>query len=236
MSSRAPSDSAAGDLCLERDLPTTPADVAAQRGLREARAEDGLDEDRLRRLVPPRLVGAAVADRSTSAGRPPFDLQTVEPRLRPVAPADRDFLLRLYASTREEELRQVDWPPEQKAAFLEQQFAAQDLHYRERYPGASLDVVEIGGAAAGRFYVARWEREIRVMDVALLPEFRGRGIGTRLLRRLFEEADRSARAVSIHVESMNPARELYRRLGFALREDKGVYLLLERPAAETGGR
>ncbi len=74
------------------------------------------------------------------------------------------------------------------------------------------------------------------MDVALLPEFRGRGVGTRLLLRLFEEADRCRLAVSIHVERMNPALALYRRLGFTLREDKGVYLLLERPAAPADGR
>lgn len=150
-------------------------------------------------------------------------------RLRPVTPDDRDFLLRLYASTREEELAQVEWPSGQKAAFLEQQFTAQDIHYRENYPGAALDVIEVDGAAAGRLYVARWPREIRIMDIALLPEFRGRGIGGALLRELCAEADRGECTLSIHVERMNPALRLYRRLGFEVREDKGVYLLLERP-------
>jgi ribosomal protein S18 acetylase RimI-like enzyme len=152
------------------------------------------------------------------------------PQLRPVQPADRDFLLRLYASTREEELKQVAWAEGLKTAFLEQQFDAQDRHYRENYPGATLDIVVVDGVAAGRFLVARWPREIRVMDIALLPEFRGRGLGTHLLRELFAEADSSRREVSIHVERTNPALELYRRLGFELREDKGVYLLLTRPA------
>jgi len=69
------------------------------------------------------------------------------------------------------------------------------------------------------------------MDIAFLPEFRGRGLGTRLLRALFAEADASRREVSIHVERLNPALELYRRLGFELREDKGVYLMLARPPA-----
>lgn len=151
--------------------------------------------------------------------------------LRPVSPADRDFLLQLYASTREQELSQVAWPADFKAAFLEQQFDAQDRHYRENYPGATLDVVVVDGVAAGRFLVARWPQEIRVMDIAFLPEFRGRGLGTRLLRALFAEADASRREVSIHVERLNPALELYRRLGFELREDKGVYLMLARPPA-----
>jgi ribosomal protein S18 acetylase RimI-like enzyme len=229
MSSRGPSDPAAGALRLERDLPTAPADVAAQRALRGIRLPQGLDADRLRRLTPPRLFPVPAAARSTAAGRRPFDLQAVEHRLRPVEPADREFLLRLYASTREDELRQVEWPAEQMAAFLEQQFTAQDIHYRENYPGATLDVVEVGSAAAGRLYVARWPREIRIMDIALLPEFRGQGIGTRLLAALVGEADRGECTLSIHVERMNPALRLYRRLGFEVREDKGVYLLLERP-------
>lgn len=151
-------------------------------------------------------------------------------RLRPVESGDRDFLLRLYSSTREDELRLVDWPLNQRAAFLEQQFTAQDLHYRERYEGATLDVVEIDGQPAGRLYVARWPSEVRIMDIALLPEFRGRGIGGALLRELLAEGERAGRAVSIHVERQNPALRLYARLGFELREDKGVYLLLERPA------
>lgn len=156
-------------------------------------------------------------------------MPTLEPRLRPVTSEDREFLLRLYASTREEELSQVEWPPGQKAAFLEQQFTAQDIHYRENYPGATLDIVEVGGVSAGRLYVARWPREIRIMDIALLPEFRGRGIGGALLRELCAEADRGECTLSIHVERMNPAQRLYRRSGFEVREDKGVYLLLERP-------
>jgi ribosomal protein S18 acetylase RimI-like enzyme len=147
--------------------------------------------------------------------------------LRPVSSSDRDFLLHVYASTREEELAPVPWTEAQKAAFIEQQFEAQDRHYREHYAGASLDVVEWDGAPAGRLYVARWTDEIRIIDIALLPEFRGRGIGTRLLRGLLDEAARARRRVSIHVEKHNPALRLYARLGFAPIADRGVYLLME---------
>jgi ribosomal protein S18 acetylase RimI-like enzyme len=147
--------------------------------------------------------------------------------LRPVSSSDRDFLLHVYASTREEELAPVPWTEAQKAAFIEQQFEAQDRHYREHYAGASLDVVEWDGAPAGRLYVARWSDEIRIIDITLLPEFRGRGIGTRLLRGLLDEAARARRRVSIHVEKHNPALRLYARLGFAPIADRGVYLLME---------
>jgi ribosomal protein S18 acetylase RimI-like enzyme len=139
------------------------------------------------------------------------------------------FLVELYASTREEELAQVAWDDGTRRAFVEQQFAAQDAHYRANYPGATLDVIEVDGVAAGRLYVHRGPSDIRIMDIALAPGFRGRGIGTSLLRGLMQEADASGRRLSIHVEMNNPARSLYDRLGFEHAGESGVYVLMERP-------
>jgi ribosomal protein S18 acetylase RimI-like enzyme len=149
--------------------------------------------------------------------------------LRPVSDADRAFLVELYASTREQELAQVAWDDGTKRAFVEHQFTAQDAHYRANYPGATLDVIELDGIPAGRLYVHRGESDIRIMDIALAPSFRGRGIGTSLLRGLMEEADASGRKLSIHVEMNNPARSLYDRLGFRPAGEHGVYVLMERP-------
>jgi ribosomal protein S18 acetylase RimI-like enzyme len=147
--------------------------------------------------------------------------------LRPVRSSDREFLLAVYASTREAELGLVDWSDEQKDAFVRHQFEAQTAHYLERYTGASFKVIEVDGEPAGRLYVARWEDEIRVMDIALLPEHRGTGIGTRLLRDLLDEAEASGKKVTVHVELNNPALSLYQRLGFRPVAERGVYLLLE---------
>lgn len=83
------------------------------------------------------------------------------------------------------------------------------------------------GEPAGRLYVHRREREIRLMDIALLPEFRGDGIGGALLDDLFAEAAASGRTLTIHVESYNPARRLYERRGFRQIGEHGVYLLME---------
>lgn len=145
-------------------------------------------------------------------------------RLRPVTDADRPFLLELYAGVRAPELALVPWDEATKRAFVAQQFAAQDAHYRAHYPGATLDVIEVGGAPAGRLYVHRGEHDVRIMDIALAPEHRGRGIGTALLRALIAEA--GARTLSIHVEAGNPARRLYERLGFRPAGEHGVYVLL----------
>jgi GNAT superfamily N-acetyltransferase len=147
--------------------------------------------------------------------------------LRPVGPSDRDFLLRVYSSTREEELRLVDWSDDQKAAFVRMQFEAQDSYYREHYHPATFDVVKVDGEPVGRLYVARWEDEIRIIDVALLPEHRGRGIGTSVIRALLDEAAAFGKRLSIHVEKHNPARRLYERLAFAEVADRGLYVLME---------
>jgi ribosomal protein S18 acetylase RimI-like enzyme len=90
-------------------------------------------------------------------------------------------------------------------------------------------VIVADGTPIGRLYVARWPGDIRIVDIALMPEHRGSGLGTRLLRELFAEADATRRKVSIHVEVFNPARRLYERLGFVQAGDRGVYLLMERP-------
>ena len=146
--------------------------------------------------------------------------------LRPATEADRDFLLSVYASTREDELARVDWEEGAREAFLEHQFSAQDSHYRANYPGATFDVIEVDGEPAGRLYVHRGAEEIRIMDIALAPAFRGQGIGTELLRELMSEAAASARSLSIHVEMNNPARRLYERLGFEPAGEHGIYVLM----------
>jgi ribosomal protein S18 acetylase RimI-like enzyme len=89
-------------------------------------------------------------------------------------------------------------------------------------------IVAPGGEPAGRLYVARWEDEIRIVDIALLPDFRGRGLGTALLEDLMAEADAAGKPLSIHVEQNNPARSLYDRLGFEEAGEFGVYVLMRR--------
>lgn len=155
----------------------------------------------------------------------------MDPRitLRPIGPEDMDLLLRVYRSTREEELAMiVDWTAEMKAAFIRQQFNAQHVWYQEHYEGASFDVILVDGVPAGRLYVHRRPKEIRLVDIALLPELRKGGIGTSLLRDLLAEGDEARKPVTIHVEIYNPAMRLYERLGFRPIEDRGVYRLMER--------
>jgi GNAT superfamily N-acetyltransferase len=155
---------------------------------------------------------------------------------RPIRLEDEEFLYRVYASTRAQELAPLDWSDEQKGAFLRMQFRAQHRYYMENYYSSRFDVVLLDGEPAGRLYVARWSEEMRIIDVALLPEFRGRGVGTALIGALSQEAAEKGLPLRIHVERGNPALALYERLGFRPVADRGVYLFLEwrRPAPGAG--
>lgn len=161
--------------------------------------------------------------------------ETVRVGRRPAGPADAEFCYRVYAGTRQEELEPTGWSDEQKDAFLRQQFEAQDRYYREHYAGADFLVLEFEGRPVGRLYVVRWPDEIRLIDIALLPAERGRGLGSSVLGELLAEGRAAAKPVRIHVERFNPALRLYERLGFRAVADRGVYLFLEwSPAAPAG--
>lgn len=143
---------------------------------------------------------------------------------RPETDADEAFLRGLYASTRAAELAPVPWDEAVKAAFLRQQFDAQRLHYRREFPQAAFDVLLRDAEPIGRLYLDRSGPEWQLLDIALLPEQCGAGLGTLLLRALLAEAGASNAPVLLHVETFNPARRLYARLGFVPLADEGVYL------------
>lgn len=144
-------------------------------------------------------------------------------RFRPRTDEDRPFLARLYASTREDEMKLVPWTDEQKAEFLEMQFEAQTQHYDSYYAGSEFLVIEKDGERIGRLYIERFPDELLIVDIALLPQYRGSGIGTILLQEILDEAAQTGRVVSIYVEVYNPALHLYQRLGFEHVDTNGVY-------------
>lgn len=146
---------------------------------------------------------------------------------------DRPALRALYASTRQEELAAVPWPEATKAAFLDQQFALQHHHYVTHFPAADFLVVVSSGALVGRIYrdgvapEATGEACDTVIDVSLLPGWRGRGLGTALLRAVMEDAARRGRGVALSVFVPNErARRLYERLGFTAVAMNGPYLAM----------
>lgn len=124
--------------------------------------------------------------------------------LRAIADDDRPFLARLYASTREAEMRMTGWSEVQQSIFLQSQFAAQQRAYLA-YPDARFLLVLHDGEPAGRLYLQTLPDRLHVIDIGLMPACRARGIGTALLRGVMADADVCGKAVSLHVESTNRA-------------------------------
>lgn len=156
----------------------------------------------------------------------PDDSQPV--RLRAVTPEDEGFLLRVYASTRAEEMARVPWDDAQRAAFLKMQFDAQLHHYQSNFPSASYQIIErAGGQPVGRLYVLRTDEFTRILDITILPDFRNAGIGTPLIEDLMAEAASVRKPLRIYVESFNPSRRLFERLGFHPIQENGIHLLME---------
>ena len=147
--------------------------------------------------------------------------------LRPQLDSDLEFAAHLYAESREEELRRVEWSDEVKRAFLRAQFDAQWAHYSQHYHDAAFSIIERDGARIGRLYVWAGPDDVRIVDIAICAEARGAGIGSALLREVMEEAARSGKSASIHVERDNRALGLYQRLGFEHVDDHGVYYLMK---------
>jgi len=147
-------------------------------------------------------------------------------QLRQENEGDLEFLRRLYGTIRRAELEMTSWDAAQKEAFVRMQFLAQREHYLKYYPKASFQIIESETGPIGRLYVDRWEREIRIMDIALLPEYCGQGLGSQLIISIQEEGRRTGKDVTIHVEKFNPALRLYERLGFYVAGDKEVYYFM----------
>ena len=145
---------------------------------------------------------------------------------RPSSDQDLEFLYQVYASTRQEELKLTPWNQQEKEEFLQMQFTAQHKHYHEQYRDASYDIILFRNEQIGRLYVDRREDEIRIVDIALLPKYRGHGIGSGIMSGILDDARQAGMSVTIHVERNNPAMHLYERLGFQKLEDVGVYYLM----------
>jgi ribosomal protein S18 acetylase RimI-like enzyme len=157
-------------------------------------------------------------------------------RFHPITPGDAEVNYRIYYSTREEELRKSGWTEEEKEKFVRMQFELQQKQYTSCYRGAAFNLILLGDATAGRLFIHETACEIRIMDIAILPEYRNKGIGTAVLNGIISTAEQKNKRASIHVEIYNPARRLYERLGFTISELRGMYYFMEYiPDAEKQG-
>ncbi|MDD9965235.1 MAG: GNAT family N-acetyltransferase [Myxococcales bacterium] len=154
--------------------------------------------------------------------------------LRPIGSEDLPFLEMLYASTRDAELQALAGSEEQRHAFVRLQFEAQRRHYDRHFRSAQAWIISAAGVPVGRLVVDRRAEEVRVVDISLLPRYRGRGLGSQVLREVLREARQTDRPVRLHVDKRNRAKRWYARLGFLTIEDAGAHDLIEwRPHMES---
>ncbi|ACK66019.1 GCN5-related N-acetyltransferase [Rippkaea orientalis PCC 8801] len=142
-------------------------------------------------------------------------------------PQDNLFLLDVYSSTREDVQVVIDWTQEQKTAFIQMQFNAQHSYYQEHYSEAEFLIITVENIPVGRLYIERWDKEFRIIDIALLASHRQQLIGSSLLKAILMIAQEEGLAVTIHVENYNRAMNLYHRLGFRKIGNCGLYDLME---------
>lgn len=146
---------------------------------------------------------------------------------RPETPEDEPFLRRVFECARAAELELLPGNDEQRAAFLDLQFRAQRAHYHRMYPHGSFFVIFFEGDPIG-YWVVNQTESIHLVDIALLPEYRGRGIGTQLIESLIRESEATGKAITLNVEQFSRARRLYERLRFVAEDIDGVYIRMRR--------
>ena len=125
--------------------------------------------------------------------------------LRPADDGDVAFLFSLHVTTMRELIEQTwGWDEEW-----------QRKDFDTRYKRCRVSVIEEDAAAVGALWVEERPGSLFIADLQVVPACQGRGIGTFVIRRTIDEAERRRLNVELAVLERNPrARLLYERLGF----------------------
>jgi ribosomal protein S18 acetylase RimI-like enzyme len=149
-------------------------------------------------------------------------------RLRPERDSDRDFRYALFCDSRLPEWEPVRLQPALFEQLMQHQFHAQTVSYLNFFPKARFDIIELGAAPIGRIVVDRPGAMVHIVDQAIVPQMRNRGIGTAIMRNLMAEARAAGMPVRLKVASTNdPSMRLYARLGFAPIQEIPAYIEME---------
>jgi GNAT superfamily N-acetyltransferase len=145
--------------------------------------------------------------------------------LRPATPADEEFLFAVFVSSRDFNLS--IFPEPQRSNLMLMQYRGQQETYTQRYPAAEHNIVSLDGSDAGRIWVAETEEAISVLDIALLPGYRNRGIGRQLYANLIARAGAAGKPLRATVSTANPGSlQFHERLGFRRAGGDGMYIAM----------
>ncbi len=147
--------------------------------------------------------------------------------LRSVGNGDAEFLFQVFSASYGDELELAGLPDTQREQLLRLQYQAKQDQYSVHYPSADFDVVCSDNEPVGYLYALRGPDDFVLVDIALLPECRGTGIGSQLVRELIDLAETANKTVQAHVLKHSPAWRLWQRLGFRQIADDGIFLRIE---------
>jgi GNAT superfamily N-acetyltransferase len=153
--------------------------------------------------------------------------------LRPATSEDADFLLQVYKSSRGDDLRGLGWEEARINEFLEMQYQAQRTFDEKDHQQATDEIILSSGERAGRLFSTSGADELRCIDIALLPQFRNRGLGTFLLQRLQQRAAALNKPLRLQVIRFNQAISLFERLGFVRTSETGSHVQMEWSPAKS---
>ena len=147
--------------------------------------------------------------------------------LRPCDDCDEGFLFALFKSVRTDEFTALNWSPAQLEPLLRIQFSAQSQSYASTFPQSVHEIICSGEEPVGRMITDNAAEAVHLVDIALIPAYRGRGIGAALVQGLQAQCSVLRKPLRLHVVATNRAVRLYERLGFVVTGGTEMYHLME---------
>lgn len=149
--------------------------------------------------------------------------KTIDSRLE-----EEEFFYLLYRKSREQELALWNWTEQEKEAFLHMQYTFQCQSYQRQFPNLEARMIYFESGPIGKLLTVRNQNEWRLVDITLLPDYQGIGIGSHFLLELQNEARTRKVPLCLSVQTNNvKAYEWYQRLGFQKVSENEVYISMQ---------
>jgi ribosomal protein S18 acetylase RimI-like enzyme len=148
--------------------------------------------------------------------------------LCPIEPKDNEFLLRVFKESRPDLNLINDISEEQRESIILEQFKMEKQQLEQIYPNAEFSIIKLNEEPIGRIYIYYGETTNRIVEIGLLEDYRGLGIGQRLMTTVIGNATKMKKNVRLQVAWFNQrAYKFYERIGFKVIENQEVFFEME---------
>jgi ribosomal protein S18 acetylase RimI-like enzyme len=127
---------------------------------------------------------------------------------------DSEFFMELFSEIKGSELLLHSWPPTIREQLLSMQYRGFMKSIQEEYPNHEDFLILFQSKMAGRLQIEKNDSFFRIINISLMPDFRGKGIGSYILKNILKEANLRQIPVELDVDVSNPAFFVYQNLGF----------------------